>query len=199
MVKTACFSIQNFVYCNCSLRLTIDYSYCVHFCYREVCLQRSSASYAAWCSALPLWPSRTTRAKFMPRIWEKTILHHLEVSKIRLGSVEFGFSPLWAKPLINTFQIILVSAPVVESTSPVALPSVNTVQNPISQEQSDTSGLADQEVDLNDPNKYCALCSASFNNPLVAQQHYSGRKHQRNQSRQEMLDQMGEQSEHGIH
>ncbi|ROL47405.1 Zinc finger matrin-type protein 1 [Anabarilius grahami] len=87
-------------------------------------------------------------------------------------------------------------APVVESTSPVALPSVNTVQNPISQEQSDTSGLADQEVDLNDPNKYCALCSASFNNPLVAQQHYSGRKHQRNQSRQEMLDQMGEQSEH---
>ncbi|XP_039543908.1 zinc finger matrin-type protein 1 [Pimephales promelas] len=85
---------------------------------------------------------------------------------------------------------------VLESTSPVALPSVNAVQNPISQEQSDTSGLADQEVDLSDPNKYCTLCSASFNNPLVAQQHYSGRKHQRNQARTEMLDQMGEQSEH---
>ncbi|XP_056114332.1 zinc finger matrin-type protein 1 [Rhinichthys klamathensis goyatoka] len=85
---------------------------------------------------------------------------------------------------------------VLESTSPVALPSVNAVQNPISQEQSDTSGSADQEVDLDDPNKYCTLCSASFNNPLVAQQHYSGRKHQRNQARTEMLDQMGEQSEH---
>ncbi|XP_077050022.1 zinc finger matrin-type protein 1 [Siphateles boraxobius] len=86
--------------------------------------------------------------------------------------------------------------PILEPTSPVALPSVNAVQNPISQEQSDTSGSADQEVDLDDPNKYCTLCSASFNNPLVAQQHYSGRKHQRNQARIEMLDQMGEQSEH---
>ncbi|KAK7131435.1 hypothetical protein R3I94_016536 [Phoxinus phoxinus] len=84
----------------------------------------------------------------------------------------------------------------IESASPVAPPSVNAVQNPISQEQSDTSGSADQEVDLDDPNKYCTLCSASFNNPLVAQQHYSGRKHQRNQARTEMLDQMGEQSEH---
>lgn len=86
--------------------------------------------------------------------------------------------------------------PVLESTSPIALPSMNAVQIPISQELSDASDLADQEVDLNDPNKYCSLCSASFNNPMVAQQHYSGRKHQRNQARLEMLGQMGEQSEH---
>ncbi|XP_016426632.1 zinc finger matrin-type protein 1 [Sinocyclocheilus rhinocerous] len=86
-------------------------------------------------------------------------------------------------------------APVLESTTPVVLPSEAAVQNQISQEQN-TSGSGDQEVDLSDPNKYCTLCSASFNNPLVAQQHYSGRKHQRSQARQEMLDQMGEQSEH---
>ncbi|XP_043076683.1 zinc finger matrin-type protein 1 [Puntigrus tetrazona] len=86
-------------------------------------------------------------------------------------------------------------APVLESTISEVLPSEAAAQNQISLEQ-DTSGLGDLEVDLSDPNKYCTLCSASFNNPLVAQQHYSGRKHQRNQARQEMLDQMGEQSEH---
>ncbi|KAK2872430.1 hypothetical protein Q8A67_022327 [Cirrhinus molitorella] len=87
--------------------------------------------------------------------------------------------------------------PVLElHTTPVVLPPEAAVQYQISLEQKETSGSGDQEVDLSDPNKYCTLCSASFNNPLVAQQHYSGRKHQRNQSRQEMLDQMGEQSEH---
>uniref|UniRef100_A0A8C2IKN3 Zgc:114104 n=1 Tax=Cyprinus carpio TaxID=7962 RepID=A0A8C2IKN3_CYPCA len=87
-------------------------------------------------------------------------------------------------------------APILESTIPDVHPSEAAVQNQISLEEKDTSGLDDQEVDVSDPNKYCTLCSASFNNPLVAQQHYSGRKHQRNQARQEMLDQMGEQSEH---
>lgn len=43
------------------------------------------------------------------------------------------------------------------------------------------------EVDLKDPNKYCSLCAATFNNPHMALQHYNGRKHQRNLSRQELL------------
>uniref|UniRef100_A0A9J8CJB4 Zinc finger matrin-type 1 n=1 Tax=Cyprinus carpio carpio TaxID=630221 RepID=A0A9J8CJB4_CYPCA len=63
-------------------------------------------------------------------------------------------------------------APILESTIPDVHPSEAAVQNQISLEEKDTSGLDDQE------------------------QHYSGRKHQRNQARQEMLDQMGEQSEH---
>uniref|UniRef100_A0A4W4E916 C2H2-type domain-containing protein n=1 Tax=Electrophorus electricus TaxID=8005 RepID=A0A4W4E916_ELEEL len=54
-----------------------------------------------------------------------------------------------------------------------------------------------QWVDLDNPDKYCKLCTASFNNPLIAQQHYSGRKHQRNQARQELLCKLGEESEHG--
>ncbi|XP_059398252.1 zinc finger matrin-type protein 1-like isoform X2 [Carassius carassius] len=88
-----------------------------------------------------------------------------------------------------------IPSPPEESTTPGVLPSEAAVLNQISQEQY-TSGSGDQEVDHSDPNKYCTLCSASFNNPLVAQQHYIGRKHQRNKTRQEMLDQMGEQSEH---
>ena len=56
---------------------------------------------------------------------------------------------------------------------------------------------ATQEVDLSDPNKHCRLCAATFNNPQMAQQHYSGRKHQRNQSRQHLLQQLGEEGETG--
>ncbi|XP_054473437.1 zinc finger matrin-type protein 1 [Anoplopoma fimbria] len=48
------------------------------------------------------------------------------------------------------------------------------------------------EVDLKEPNKYCALCAASFNNPQMALQHYNGRKHQRNQARQDLLKGLGD-------
>ncbi|XP_051933271.1 zinc finger matrin-type protein 1 [Hippocampus zosterae] len=41
-----------------------------------------------------------------------------------------------------------------------------------------------------DPNKYCVLCAASFNNPQMALQHYNGRKHQRKKARQEMLKEL---------
>ncbi|XP_051537470.1 zinc finger matrin-type protein 1-like isoform X1 [Myxocyprinus asiaticus] len=90
---------------------------------------------------------------------------------------------------------IIVSTPTLESATPVTQPAEVAVSNRIDQEQ-DSPGVGDQEVDLSDPNKYCAMCNASFNNPVVAQQHYSGRKHQRNQTRQQMLDQIGDQSEH---
>uniref|UniRef100_A0A669CXP7 Zinc finger matrin-type protein 1 n=1 Tax=Oreochromis niloticus TaxID=8128 RepID=A0A669CXP7_ORENI len=60
-----------------------------------------------------------------------------------------------------------------------------------------TSATCSTEVDLKDPNKYCALCTASFTNPHVALQHYSGRKHQRNQARQELLKQLGHNVEQG--
>ncbi|XP_041638701.1 zinc finger matrin-type protein 1 isoform X2 [Cheilinus undulatus] len=55
-----------------------------------------------------------------------------------------------------------------------------------------TSTTPSTEVDLKDPNKYCALCTASFNNPQMALQHYNGRKHQRNQARQELLKELGD-------
>ncbi|CAL8336422.1 unnamed protein product [Merluccius merluccius] len=48
--------------------------------------------------------------------------------------------------------------------------------------------------DLKDPN-YCALCAAPFNNPQMALQHYNGRKHQRNQARQRVLQDLGEDSQ----
>uniref|UniRef100_A0A8C5PAQ8 C2H2-type domain-containing protein n=1 Tax=Leptobrachium leishanense TaxID=445787 RepID=A0A8C5PAQ8_9ANUR len=51
---------------------------------------------------------------------------------------------------------------------------------------------AENEIDLSDPNKYCKLCCASFNKPLVAQQHYNGKKHARNEARRRMMAEMQE-------
>ncbi|XP_060791444.1 zinc finger matrin-type protein 1 [Neoarius graeffei] len=64
------------------------------------------------------------------------------------------------------------------------------------QEQKEGMDSAAQGVDLSDPDKYCKLCTASFNNPVMAAEHYNGRKHQRNLSRQELHSKLGEQSEH---
>uniref|UniRef100_A0A3B5LQW4 C2H2-type domain-containing protein n=1 Tax=Xiphophorus couchianus TaxID=32473 RepID=A0A3B5LQW4_9TELE len=48
------------------------------------------------------------------------------------------------------------------------------------------------------PNKYCALCVASFNNPQMALQHYNGRKHQKKMARQELLKAHGKDAQQGI-
>ncbi|XP_006009899.2 zinc finger matrin-type protein 1 isoform X1 [Latimeria chalumnae] len=54
--------------------------------------------------------------------------------------------------------------------------------------------LTSNILDLNDSSKYCKLCSAPFNNPLMAQQHYNGKKHKRNETRKRMVEEMGEEA-----
>ncbi|CAN2388395.1 U1-like zinc finger [Pristimantis euphronides] len=60
------------------------------------------------------------------------------------------------------------------------------------QEESADASCGDNAIDLSDPNKYCKLCCATFNKPLVAQQHYSGKKHARNEARRKMMEEMGD-------
>ncbi|KAL0964626.1 hypothetical protein UPYG_G00326660 [Umbra pygmaea] len=38
--------------------------------------------------------------------------------------------------------------------------------------------------------KYCCLCGAWFNNPVMAQQHYEGKKHRRNAARALLIEQL---------
>lgn len=79
-----------------------------------------------------------------------------------------------------------------------AVPTVNEqddVTSPLpeksnQQEASTEPSSADTEIDLSDPNKYCKLCCASFNNPSVAQQHYNGKKHARNELRRKLMEEM---------
>ncbi|XP_034023021.1 zinc finger matrin-type protein 1 isoform X2 [Thalassophryne amazonica] len=61
----------------------------------------------------------------------------------------------------------------------------------------DPASTQSADIDLKDPNKWCPLCAAPFFNPQMALQHYSGRKHQRNQSKQELLKELGESVQQG--
>ncbi|XP_047437743.1 zinc finger matrin-type protein 1 [Mugil cephalus] len=60
-----------------------------------------------------------------------------------------------------------------------------------------TTATQSTEADLKDPNKHCSLCASSFNTPQMAAQHYNGRKHQRNQARQELLKELGDGVQQG--
>uniref|UniRef100_A0A3B3VJE9 Lysine-rich coiled-coil protein 1 n=1 Tax=Poecilia latipinna TaxID=48699 RepID=A0A3B3VJE9_9TELE len=62
---------------------------------------------------------------------------------------------------------------------------------------SNNPALSNTGVDLKDPNKYCALCVASFNNPQMALQHYNGRKHQKKMAREELLKAHGNDAQQG--
>lgn len=42
-----------------------------------------------------------------------------------------------------------------------------------------------------DSDRYCQLCAAWFNNPMMAQQHYDGKKHKKNAARADLLEQLG--------
>ncbi|NXM79786.1 ZMAT4 protein, partial [Oenanthe oenanthe] len=42
-----------------------------------------------------------------------------------------------------------------------------------------------------DSDRHCQLCTAWFNNPVMAQQHYHGKKHKKNAARADLLEQLG--------
>lgn len=105
--------------------------------------------------------------------------------------------------------VVLFPAPVMESPSEAPTkPGLS--QDPASdvQKSSQEGGVESPDpkpaatfpgpdIDLMDPNRYCSLCAASFNNPQMALQHYNGRKHQRNQSRYELLKELGNKVQQG--
>ncbi|NWR57641.1 ZMAT1 protein, partial [Bucorvus abyssinicus] len=62
---------------------------------------------------------------------------------------------------------------------------------PLSEESSSSSSTRSK---VNDPNKYCRLCCAPFANPLVAQQHYGGKKHRRSEARKKILEELGDKA-----
>ncbi|XP_055503066.1 zinc finger protein isoform X2 [Leucoraja erinacea] len=72
-----------------------------------------------------------------------------------------------------------VPAPTAES-SPESLPPVTPI----------FPGLG-SVTDNGDSAKFCRLCSAWFNNPMMAQQHYEGKKHKKNAARVKLLQQLG--------
>nr|XP_008111317.1 PREDICTED: zinc finger matrin-type protein 1 isoform X1 [Anolis carolinensis] len=85
-----------------------------------------------------------------------------------------------------------------QSTQPEPGPSVvPTLPEPSIEKTSqngdteDPSSSCATTLDMDDPERFCKLCSASFNNPLMARQHYVGKKHTRNEARKKLLAKMG--------
>ncbi|KAM3925775.1 zinc finger protein 346 isoform 1-T1 [Leptodactylus fuscus] len=42
-------------------------------------------------------------------------------------------------------------------------------------------------ADKSDPDKFCHLCNATFNNPNMAEQHYKGKKHQKQETKSKLM------------
>ncbi|XP_060792465.1 zinc finger protein 346 isoform X2 [Neoarius graeffei] len=65
------------------------------------------------------------------------------------------------------------------------------VSQPVQGKKSDGQTGVGQGSALNDPNRFCTICQASFNNPVMAQQHYSGKKHKKHLTKQKLMETFG--------
>ncbi|XP_017275321.1 zinc finger protein 346 isoform X2 [Kryptolebias marmoratus] len=53
-----------------------------------------------------------------------------------------------------------------------------------------SSGVTETDNN-NNPDRFCSICKASFNNPLMAQQHYDGKKHRKRMTRLKLIETYG--------
>ncbi|XP_067391397.1 zinc finger protein 346 isoform X2 [Emydura macquarii macquarii] len=53
----------------------------------------------------------------------------------------------------------------------------------------------EENKDLSDPDKFCSLCHATFNNPLMAKQHYVGKKHRKQETKLKLMAHYGRTSD----
>ncbi|KAL6039008.1 hypothetical protein STEG23_007138, partial [Scotinomys teguina] len=73
-------------------------------------------------------------------------------------------------------------------------PPLKTTATPLSSLKAprvDTAPVVASPYQRRDSDRYCGLCAAWFNNPLMAQQHYDGKKHKKNAARVALLEQLG--------
>ncbi|XP_012736921.2 zinc finger protein 346 [Fundulus heteroclitus] len=53
------------------------------------------------------------------------------------------------------------------------------------------SGGVTEADNNNNPDRFCSTCKAIFNNPLMAQQHYAGKKHKKHMTRLKLMETYG--------
>ncbi|XP_045391720.1 zinc finger matrin-type protein 4 isoform X2 [Lemur catta] len=71
------------------------------------------------------------------------------------------------------------------------LKTTATPLSPLKPPRVDTAPVAASPYQRRDSDRHCGLCAAWFNNPLMAQQHYDGKKHKKNAARVALLEQLG--------
>ncbi|KAM6369699.1 zinc finger matrin-type protein 4 isoform 3-T3 [Pluvialis apricaria] len=72
-----------------------------------------------------------------------------------------------------------------------ALKATETTLSSLKQPHTDSPPVVPSPHQRRDSDRYCQLCAAWFNNPMMAQQHYDGKKHKKNAARADLLEQLG--------
>ncbi|XP_074420026.1 zinc finger matrin-type protein 4 isoform X1 [Larus michahellis] len=72
-----------------------------------------------------------------------------------------------------------------------ALKATETTLSSLKQPHADSPPVVPSPHQRRDSDRYCQLCAAWFNNPMMAQQHYDGKKHKKNAARADLLEQLG--------
>ncbi|XP_075456927.1 zinc finger protein 346 isoform X2 [Ascaphus truei] len=74
---------------------------------------------------------------------------------------------------------------------PLDAPPIKTSAPPIKRPAPPMSLVAPkivEKLDDADPGKFCNLCHATFNNPQMAQQHYMGKKHKKQETKHQLMN-----------
>ncbi|XP_070839875.1 zinc finger protein 346 [Chaetodon trifascialis] len=58
-------------------------------------------------------------------------------------------------------------------------------------ESSSAPSTGNNNSNNNNPDRFCSICQASFNNPLMAQQHYVGKKHRKQMTKLKLMETYG--------
>lgn len=69
--------------------------------------------------------------------------------------------------------------------------SLPAIPQPVQLKKLDGQNREGQGPAAHDPNRFCTICQASFNNPVMAQQHYSGKKHKKYLTKQKLMETFG--------
>lgn len=130
------------------------------------------------------------RAKIFYRLLQ-VVQHPADCSPFHLcSSAVTCFAPWNCFSL--SFAVLSADLSSVSMSPALQKPSAEKPLLPSKAEESSSS--SNTRLKLNDPDKYCKLCCAPFNNPLVAQQHYVGKKHRRNEARKKILEELGDKA-----
>ncbi|KAI3373936.1 hypothetical protein L3Q82_022505 [Scortum barcoo] len=81
------------------------------------------------------------------------------------------------------------TSPVASQTPPTALPKKKPADD--SSSVTATGGGGGNNNNNNNPDRFCSICQASFNNPLMAQQHYVGKKHRKQMTKLKLMETYG--------
>ncbi|XP_018548101.1 zinc finger protein 346 isoform X2 [Lates calcarifer] len=79
-----------------------------------------------------------------------------------------------------------LQAPVASQTAPTAQPKKKPIED-----SSAVSATGGNNNNNNNPDRFCSICQASFNNPLMAQQHYVGKKHRKQMTKLKLMETYG--------